>query len=205
MKLQRKTVHAIAQAGRLRTVVEDMAEMAATAAAMNFAAQHAEGAVFPFGHGIVQRLIEARPAGTALVLRLRREQRQGATGAGEGAFAVFLQQRARPRTLGAFLAQDFILLRRELGAPFRVGLFDLELFSGVRGFTAQPAQPRKAKQTSSGSKQDTAIDHLISPCGAEYRFGAKYGPPERRLHPSAGQFVTFLRGNHGKGISGPSR
>src|ERR1700733_15671347 len=205
MKLQRKTVHAVAQAGRLWTVIEDVAEMAAAATAMNFAAQHAEGAIFPFAHGIIQRLIEARPAGAAFVLRLGREQRQVATGAGEGAFAVFLEQRARPRTLGTFLAQDFVLLRRQLGAPFRVGLFDLELFSGVRGFTAQPTQRRKAKQTGSSSKQDTAIDHLISPCEASYRFCAKYGPPERKLHPSDGQFLTFLRGDRGKGISGPPR
>src|ERR1700722_8083365 len=150
MELQRKTVHAVAQAGRLRTVIEDVAEMAAAATAMNFATQHAEGAVFPFAHGIVERLIEARPAGAAFEFGFRREQRQVAAGAGEDTFAVLLQQRAGPRTLGAFLAEDFILLRRELGAPLRVGLFDLELFSGVRGFTAQPTQRRKAKQTGGG-------------------------------------------------------
>ena len=39
MEHQRKAVHAVAQAGRLRTVVEDVAEMAAAAAAVHFGAQ----------------------------------------------------------------------------------------------------------------------------------------------------------------------
>src|ERR1700738_262153 len=42
---QRKAVHAVAQAGRLRAVVEDVAEMAAAAAAVDFGAQHAGGAI----------------------------------------------------------------------------------------------------------------------------------------------------------------
>src|ERR1700744_1004887 len=45
MKLQRKTVHAVAQAGRLRAVVEHVAEMAAATAAMDLGAPHAQGAV----------------------------------------------------------------------------------------------------------------------------------------------------------------
>src|ERR1700743_2270431 len=68
VELQRETIHAVAQTGWLRAVVEHVAEMAAAAAAMNFAAHHAEGAIFPFAHGVIQRLIEARPAGAALEL-----------------------------------------------------------------------------------------------------------------------------------------
>ena len=44
-----------------------------------------------------QRLIEARPAGAALELGLRREQRQVAAGAGEGALALLAIERARCR------------------------------------------------------------------------------------------------------------
>ena len=132
MKHQRKTVDAVAQAGRLRPVVEDVAEMAAAAAAMNFGAQHAEGAVLGLADGVFERLVEARPAGAALEFGLGGEQRQVAAGAGEDALAVLLQQRARARALGALLAQDFILLRRQLRAPFGVGLFDLEFLGGLR-------------------------------------------------------------------------
>src|SRR4051794_17260776 len=123
---QRKAVHAVAQAGRLRAVVEDMAEMAAATAAVDLGAQHAEGTVLGLAHRIVERLPETRPAGAALEFRLRGKQRQVAAGAGKDALAVLFQKRARPRPLGAVLAQDVVLLRRQLSAPFRVRLLDLE-------------------------------------------------------------------------------
>src|SRR4051794_35619053 len=100
-----------------------MTQMAAAAAAVNFGAQHPEGSVLGFADGILQRLVETRPAGAAFELGLRGEQRQVATGAGEDALAVLFQQRAGTRPLGAFLAEDFVLLRRQLRAPFGVGLF----------------------------------------------------------------------------------
>src|SRR5665647_796846 len=101
MEHQRKAVHAVAQAGRLRSIVEDVAEMAAAAAAVDFGPQHSEGAVFGLADGIFQRLIETRPAGAALEFSFRGKQRQVAAGAGEDALAVFLEQRARTRALGA--------------------------------------------------------------------------------------------------------
>src|ERR1700691_1010305 len=76
MKLQRKAVHAVTQAGRLRPIVEDVAEMAAAAAAVNFGAQHPEGAVFGLADGVLERLVETRPASAALIFGLRGEQRQ---------------------------------------------------------------------------------------------------------------------------------
>src|SRR5215468_3584502 len=131
MEHQREAVHAIAQTGRLRAIVEDVAEMAAAAAAMHFRAPDAVGAVFRRADGVFERLVEARPPRTAFELGLGREQRQIAAGAGKNAFAVLLQQWARARPLGALSAQDLILLRRELGPPFRVRLLDLEFLGGV--------------------------------------------------------------------------
>src|ERR1700716_4183571 len=159
MKHQRKAVHAVAQAGRLRPIVEEVSERTATAATMDHGRHHAESAVFGLADGILERLIETRPAGAALEFGLRGEQRQVAAGAGEDALAVFLEQRARTRALGALLAQDLILLRRQLRAPFRVGLFDLEFFRGVRGVGPQPAERGKAKQAGDGGEQDTAVNH----------------------------------------------
>src|SRR6267378_3659994 len=159
MEDQRKAVHAVAQAGRLRPVIKDMTEMAAAAAAVNFGPQHPKGAVFGLADGIVERLIKTRPAGAALEFRLRGEQRQIAAGAGEYALAMLLEQRARTRALGALLAQDFILLRRQLRAPFRIGLFDLEFLRGVCRGGSQPSEGRKAKQTGDGGEQDTAVNH----------------------------------------------
>src|SRR5690242_20347726 len=65
---QREAVHAVAQSGRLRTVVEDVTQMAAAAAAMDLGARHAEGPVICGADGVLERLEEARPAGAALEL-----------------------------------------------------------------------------------------------------------------------------------------
>ena len=94
VKHQPETVDAIAQAGRLRTVIEDVAEVTAAAAAMHFGAQHAEGAVLGLAERIVERLPETRPAGATLIFGVRREQRQVASGTGKGAFALLFQERA---------------------------------------------------------------------------------------------------------------
>src|SRR4051812_27760762 len=150
MEDQPETVDAVARSGRLRTVVEDVAEVAAAAPAMHLGAEHAVGPVLGLADIALDRLVEARPSGAALELGVGGEQRQVAAGAGEDALAVFLEQRAGARSLGAFLAQNFILLRRELGAPLGVGLLDLEFLGGLlaglgRG-PSQPAEGRKAKQ-----------------------------------------------------------
>src|SRR5205823_5397466 len=68
--------------------------------------------------------------------------------------------------LGALLAQDVILLRRQLRAPFRVGFFDLVFLGGLRRRGAQPAEGCKAKQAGDRCEQDAAVDHQGSPCGA---------------------------------------
>src|SRR3984893_15513848 len=184
MEYQRKAVHAVAQAGRLRPIVENVTEMAAAAAAVDFGPQHPKGAVFGLADGVVERLIKTRPAGAALEFRLRGEQRQVAAGAGEDALAMLLEQRARSRTLGALLAQDLVLLRRQLRAPFRIGLLDLEFLRGFlpglgRG-SPQPAEGGKAEQTGDGREQDSAIDHEGLRAGRDTGwFAHKYGAHER--------------------------
>src|SRR6202171_115623 len=159
MEYQRKAFHAVAQAGRLRPIVENVTEMATAAAAGDFGTPDTEGTVFGLADRVVEPLIKTRPAGAALEFRLRGEQRQVAAGAGEDALAMLLEQRARSRTLGALLAQDVILLRRQLRAPFRIGLFDLELLRGVGRRSAQPPEGRKAKHTGDRRQQNTAVDH----------------------------------------------
>src|SRR5262245_47278698 len=99
MEDQRDTVHAVTPAGRLRAIVEDVAEMAAAAAAVHLGPRHAEGAVGVGADGIVERLVEARPTGAALELGLGGKQRQVTAGAGEGTLAVLLEQRTGPRPL----------------------------------------------------------------------------------------------------------
>src|SRR5664279_5945750 len=72
---------------------------------------------------------------------------------------MLLEQRTGARPLGALLAQDVILLRRQLRAPFGIGLFDLEFFGRLCRRSAQPAEGGKAEQTGDRGEQDTSIDH----------------------------------------------
>src|SRR5690606_10112268 len=76
MEGQRRAVYAVAQAGRRRAVVEDMAEMTAAAAAMHFGADHAEGRIPAFPHSLGNLAPEARPSGAGLELGLGRIDRQ---------------------------------------------------------------------------------------------------------------------------------
>src|SRR5512134_389134 len=61
---------------------------------------------------------EARPAGPALVLHRRGEERQVTARAGKHALALFAIERARARALGVFLAQHLEGGRRKALAPF---------------------------------------------------------------------------------------
>src|SRR3981081_4055455 len=194
MKHQRKAVHAVAQPGRLRPIVEDVTEMAAAGAEVNFGPQHPEGPVFGLADGVLERLVKARPAGAALEFRLRGEQRQVAAGAGEDALAMLLEQRARTRALGALLAQNLILLRRQLRAPFRIGLFDFEFLRGVRRRRPQPPEGGKPKQTGDGGEQDTAVNHDGLRRSHYGSFAFKYGARQQKLHWLGRKFLTFLRG-----------
>src|SRR5579859_126718 len=159
MEHQRVAIHAIAQARRLRAIVEDVAKMTAAAPAMHLGPRHAESAVLGGADRVVQRLVEARPTRAALELGVGRKQRQVAAGAGEDAFAVLLQKRARARPLRALIAQDFILLRRELRAPLGISLLDLELLTGASLREAEPAEGRQSQQAGSRGKHNTAVDH----------------------------------------------
>src|SRR5574337_82976 len=79
-------VHAIAQAGRPWTVVEDMAEMAVATGATDRGAAHAEQAVAAFDHvARGDRLPEAGPAGAGVELGGGVVQRRGAGHATEQA------------------------------------------------------------------------------------------------------------------------
>src|SRR4029079_1521400 len=59
---QPKSVDAVTQSGRLWRVLGDVTEMATAAAAMDFGTQHPEGAVLGLADGVVDRLVETRPA-----------------------------------------------------------------------------------------------------------------------------------------------
>src|SRR5689334_19187834 len=128
MEIERDAVHAIAQSGRRRPVLEDVAEMAAAVAAMHLGAHHEKAAVALGFHRAIERRGKARPAGAAVEFGGGVEQRPAAAGAMIDAGGVFLVERAGAGALGAMLAQHAILLRREALAPFVVAERDLEFF-----------------------------------------------------------------------------
>src|SRR5688572_12965773 len=103
-----------------------MAKMAAAAAAMHLLPNHAESVVLVGFHRRIDRRIEARPAGPAVELRLRRKERQIAAGTGEYALPLLLIERARKGRLGVALAEHGILGWRQQFPPFflRAGHFE---------------------------------------------------------------------------------
>src|SRR5438552_7617054 len=141
VEIERHAVQAIAQPGRLRPVLEDMAEMPAAAAAMHLGAGHEEAAVGIGLDPVLERRREARPAGTAVELGAGVEQGLAAAGAVIDPGAVLLVERAHPGALGAVLAQHPVLLGREAPAPLFVAQRNLECLArrdfGRRAAAAQ--------------------------------------------------------------------
>src|SRR5579864_1542819 len=101
-ELQRDRVDAIAQPGRRRAVGEDVALVAVAAGAAGLDPDHA---VADIAHGdhvpLVERRVEAGPAGAALELGVVAEERQAAEPAAVDAVLLLAQEAAAERRLGA--------------------------------------------------------------------------------------------------------
>ena len=81
-KSQRRRVDAVAQAGRLRPVGEDVTEMAVATAAMDFCARISEVVIGRLGHALFRRrLVIARPTRSAVIFVLGIEKFLPAAGA----------------------------------------------------------------------------------------------------------------------------
>src|SRR5215472_509159 len=131
LEIHRHAIDAVAQMGRRRPVLENMAEMAAATAAMHLGANHAVARICRGLHCSGLRIVEARPTSAALELGFGDEQLLLAAGAIERAGALFVIECAAPRPFGALLAHDVVLLRSEDFAPFRFGMGD-RIFLGVQ-------------------------------------------------------------------------
>jgi len=115
VELERGAVEAEAQARRLRTVVEHMAEMGGAPLAEDLHALHAVRVVLPPADMIaVEGLEEARPARARVELVRAREERQTADDAAVDAVLLVVEQRAAERGLGAGLLRDAVGLGIEL-------------------------------------------------------------------------------------------
>src|SRR5262245_20674491 len=95
--------------------------MPAALRAVHFDPRHAVAPIRRRADRALDRAVEARPAGAALVLRVRRKERLAAAGARERAVAFFMEQRAAAPVLGAVLGQHVELLGRQRRFPVGVG------------------------------------------------------------------------------------
>ena len=100
-EIQRHAIDAVAQTGGRRTIVKDMALMAAAIGAVHFGAGHEQRLVLGRAQRAVDKGIKARPAGAAVELGLGGEQRLGAAGAEKGAGAMLVIERRGEGTFGA--------------------------------------------------------------------------------------------------------
>src|SRR5262249_2601411 len=110
LEVHRHAVNAVARVGRGGAVLQNVAEMAAAAAAMHLGADHAPTAIGGALDRARLRIVKTRPAGAAVELGLGDEQRLAAAGAGERAGTLLVIERATARPFGAVLAHDVELL-----------------------------------------------------------------------------------------------
>src|SRR5665213_2520025 len=148
VEAQGSRVHAVAQTGRARSVREDVTQVGAAILAPRLGPDHAVGVVNVLFDGVtLDRLEEARPSGSGLELRLRREQRRVATNAYVGAVVVAVPILAREGPLGAGLAGHLELGLGQVLTPLGVGLGELV----VRGCGHSISSSISSGSISSGS------------------------------------------------------
>ena len=125
LQFQRRRIDAVAQSGRLRAIVEHMAQMRPAIRAQYLGAAQEQTAVLGSGDLFRRhRLPETRPAAARIELGRRVKQRCAAAHAAVGARLVTIVIRAGERRFGPFLPTNSILFRGELRAPFGVSLAD---------------------------------------------------------------------------------
>ena len=125
-ELQRRGIHAVAQTGRLRSIVEHVAQVRIASLAEHLVPLHAVAAV-AFGEDILfgDRRPEAGSAGARFKLRIGFEQVVVATDTPIDSLLVIVPILAGEGPLGSFSPRDLVLLASQLLLPFGVRLDDL--------------------------------------------------------------------------------
>src|SRR5262249_57029821 len=126
LERQRARIDAVPLTSRLGTVVEDVAKVAAAAAAHDLGTPHDQAVVRPQLDRLGDRgLVEARPAGARVELGVRAEQPGATAGAPVEAVLAGAHVRTGERHLRVRLTQHAVLQWGQFLAPLLVRLGDL--------------------------------------------------------------------------------
>jgi hypothetical protein len=127
LKAEYHAINAVPEPRWRRPIFENMAQMPATLAAVDFRANHPETAVrrgfdraFEWGE-------KAGPAGSTLELALSLEERLAAADAPERARPMLIKKRARPGRLGRMATQHRVLLRCQYAPPLLICFLNWEM------------------------------------------------------------------------------
>ncbi len=127
--------------------------MPAAARAGDFDAAHSEAAVVVFFDGLLAGWrVETRPSAVRVKLSVGGEEFLSTGGAEIGAIVFVERVLASEGAIGAFLAQDVVLLGREFALPFFVGLME---FIDFFGHTRLDTREAKGVQGARGSAVGT--------------------------------------------------
>src|SRR5262249_31461335 len=130
-EVERHRIDAVAEASRLRSIAEQIAQMRVASAARDLAVRVPAARLSVVHVLLGDRLPIARPSGARIELRVRREERSVAADAAEQSLLVEVPVGARKRPLRARFARDVIRERCQLLAPLRRGLDDLRHAHGA--------------------------------------------------------------------------
>src|SRR5215212_10727529 len=151
LELQRGGIDAVALAGRVRAVREDMAEVATAVGAQDLRSNHPMARVGLLLDRVLRRGGRERgPAAAGVVLRVRLEKLYAAPGAAVGPGLENVVVLVDERRFGALLPQHVVLLGRQLSPPLGVGLLHLGHVHSVSserwvGGNVRPEDRRQAR------------------------------------------------------------
>ena len=150
---EREAVHAVAQAGRLRAVVEHVAEMPQRRQCTSVRTIPNDASVFVATAWSSGFRSSASPYGCRTWWPTRTARRSRAR---ERALPVLVVQRAGVRTLGAGFAQDRVLGGREPAMPFGVAEGDFKRGGRLRGGRRCGERTTSARRPTDDSVASTA-------------------------------------------------
>lgn len=138
-KPKRDAVAAVAQAGRWRPVLKDVAVMSAAASAVILGPRYDQLEIRLEFDVPGKRIVKTWPAGPAIELELRWEQFKATSSADEHTLAFLVVEGAGKGGLSPVLAQNLVLIRGQELAPLGIGPGDS--FDGL----ARQRRPRHTR------------------------------------------------------------